>query len=154
MPSVARRAVATRRPAQGAVSDPVGGGPFRGGRNGINDFTYVAQGTSPLRNVSDLYIYPNTLQVVEVNGATVKEWLEMSAGQFNQIDTSKTEVQWLVNENFPTYNFDVIDGVSYEVDITQPARYRQGRDQGERRSAHQRPHLQRPAGIRPRSSTW
>ena len=45
--------------------------------------------TSPC-NVSDLYIYPNTLQVVEVNGATVKEWLEMSAGQFNQIDTGKT----------------------------------------------------------------
>ncbi|MDM5094186.1 bifunctional 2',3'-cyclic-nucleotide 2'-phosphodiesterase/3'-nucleotidase [Aeromonas rivipollensis] len=97
--------------------------PFRGGRNGINDFTYVAQGNISLRNVSDLYIYPNTLQVVEVNGATVKEWLEMSAGQFNQIDTGKTEVQWLVNESFPTYNFDVIDGVSYEVDITQPARY-------------------------------
>ncbi|HHQ4632425.1 TPA: bifunctional 2',3'-cyclic-nucleotide 2'-phosphodiesterase/3'-nucleotidase, partial [Aeromonas hydrophila] len=97
--------------------------PFRGGRNGINDFTYVAQGDISLRNVSDLYIYPNTLQVVEVNGATVKEWLEMSAGQFNQIDTGKTEVQWLVNEKFPTYNFDVIDGVNYEVDITQPARY-------------------------------
>ena len=83
--------------------------------------------------------------MVEVNRATVKEWLEMSAGQFNRIDASKTEVQWLVNENFPTYNFDVIDGVSYEVDITQPARYGKGRDQGERRSAHQQPHLQRPA---------
>lgn len=47
----------------------------------------------------------------------------MSAGQFNQIDTGKTGVQWLVNESFPTYNFDVIDGVNYEVDITQPARY-------------------------------
>ena len=32
-------------------------------------------------------------------------------------------MQWLVNEKFPTYNFDVIDGVNYEVDITQPARY-------------------------------
>lgn len=112
--------------------------PFRGGRNGINDFTYVAQGDISLRNVSDLYIYPNTLQVVEVNGATVKEWLEMSAGQFNQIDTGKTEVQWLVNEKFPTYNFDVIDGVNYEVDITQPARYNKEGDKvsnGQRISA-------------------
>ena len=78
--------------------------------------------TSPAQRLRP-YIYPNTLQVVEVNGATVKEWLEMSAGQFNQIDTGKTGVQWLVNESFPTYNFDVIDGVNYEVDITQPARY-------------------------------
>lgn len=97
--------------------------PFRGGRNGITDFTYVPAGDISLRNVSDLYIYPNTLQVVEVNGATVKEWLEMSAGQFNRVDPASREVQWLVNESFPTYNFDVIDGVSYEVDITQPARY-------------------------------
>ena len=97
--------------------------PFRGGRNGITDFTYVTAGDISLRNVSDLYIYPNTLQVVEVNGATVKEWLEMSAGQFNWVDPAKGEVQWLVNEKFPTYNFDVIDGVNYEVDITQPARY-------------------------------
>lgn len=51
--------------------------PFRGGRNGITDFTYVPAGDISLRNVSDLYIYPNTLQVVEVNGATVKEWLEI-----------------------------------------------------------------------------
>ncbi|WP_421228024.1 bifunctional 2',3'-cyclic-nucleotide 2'-phosphodiesterase/3'-nucleotidase [Aeromonas enteropelogenes] len=97
--------------------------PFRGGRNGITDFTYVPAGDISLRNVSDLYIYPNTLQVVEVNGATVKEWLEMSAGQFNRVDPASRGVQWLVNESFPTYNFDVIDGVSYEVDITQPARY-------------------------------
>ncbi|MBL0458382.1 bifunctional 2',3'-cyclic-nucleotide 2'-phosphodiesterase/3'-nucleotidase [Aeromonas enteropelogenes] len=97
--------------------------PFRGGRNGITDFTYVSAGDISLRNVSDLYIYPNTLQVVEVNGATVKEWLEMSAGQFNRVDPASREVQWLVNESFPTYNFDVIDGVSYEVDIIQPARY-------------------------------
>ncbi len=97
--------------------------PFRGGRNGITDFTYVPAGDISLRSVSDLYIYPNTLQVVEVNGATVKEWLEMSAGQFNRVEPASREVQWLVNESFPTYNFDVIDGVSYEVDITQPARY-------------------------------
>ena len=38
-------------------------------------------------------------------------WLERSAGQFKQIDPSKTEPQALVDETFPTYNFDVIDGV-------------------------------------------
>ncbi|MBZ6073372.1 bifunctional 2',3'-cyclic-nucleotide 2'-phosphodiesterase/3'-nucleotidase [Aeromonas schubertii] len=97
--------------------------PFRGGRNGITDFTWVPAGNISLRNVSDLYIYPNTLQVVAINGATVKEWLEMSAGQFNRIDPAAATTQWLVNEQFRTYNFDVLDGVSYEVDVTQPARY-------------------------------
>ena len=42
-------------------------------------------------------MYPNTLYAVKVNGAQVKEWLEMSAGQFNTIDPKKTEEQPLVN---------------------------------------------------------
>ncbi|MGL5155880.1 MAG: bifunctional 2',3'-cyclic-nucleotide 2'-phosphodiesterase/3'-nucleotidase, partial [Aeromonas veronii] len=97
--------------------------PFRGGRNGPTDFTYVPAGNISLRNVADLYVYPNTLQVVAINGATVQEWLEKSAVQFNKIDAASTATQWLVNEKYRTYNFDVIDGVNYQVDVTKPARY-------------------------------
>ncbi|PJG60712.1 bifunctional 2',3'-cyclic-nucleotide 2'-phosphodiesterase/3'-nucleotidase [Aeromonas cavernicola] len=97
--------------------------PFRGGRNGPADFTYVAAGDISLRNVADLYVFPNTLQVVAVNGATVREWLERSAVQFNQIDPTNSATQWLVNERYRTFNFDVIDGVNYQIDVTQPARY-------------------------------
>ncbi|MGL5293236.1 MAG: bifunctional 2',3'-cyclic-nucleotide 2'-phosphodiesterase/3'-nucleotidase [Aeromonas sp.] len=97
--------------------------PFRGGRNGPTDFTYVPAGDISLRNVADLYVYPNTLQIVAVNGATVREWLEQSAVQFNQIDPTSTAPQPLVNEKYRTYNFDVIDGVNYQVDVTKPARY-------------------------------
>ncbi|HHQ4671346.1 TPA: bifunctional 2',3'-cyclic-nucleotide 2'-phosphodiesterase/3'-nucleotidase [Aeromonas veronii] len=97
--------------------------PFRGGRNGPTDFTYVPAGDISLRNVADLYVYPNTLQVVAINGATVKEWLEKSAVQFNKIDPANTATQWLVNEKYRTYNFDVIDGVNYKVDVTKAARY-------------------------------
>ena len=68
-------------------------------------------------------MYPNTLYAVKVNGAQVKEWLEMSAGQFNQIDPKKTEEQPLVNIGYPTYNFDILDGLKYEIDVTQPAKY-------------------------------
>ena len=54
----------------------------------------------------------------------VKEWLECSAGQFNQIDPGSSKPQSLINwDGFRTYNFDVIDGVNYQIDITQPARY-------------------------------
>lgn len=47
----------------------------------------------------------------------------MSAGQFNQIDPNKTEAQELINPDYRTYNFDVIDGVNYTFDVTQPNRY-------------------------------
>jgi len=47
----------------------------------------------------------------------------MSAGQFNTIDPSKKEAQQLINSSYRTYNFDVIDGVTYEYDVTQPNKY-------------------------------
>ncbi|MDR7315056.1 bifunctional 2',3'-cyclic-nucleotide 2'-phosphodiesterase/3'-nucleotidase [Brevibacillus nitrificans] len=100
------------------------GAPFKaGGRNGASYYTNIPAGTIAIKNVSDLYIYPNTLKAVMINGSQLQEWLERSAGQFNQIDVKKTEEQPLVNEAFPTYNFDVIDGVTYQVDVTQPSKY-------------------------------
>ncbi|MGD8188847.1 bifunctional 2',3'-cyclic-nucleotide 2'-phosphodiesterase/3'-nucleotidase [Brevibacillus ginsengisoli] len=100
------------------------GAPFKaGGRNGASYYTDIAPGTIAIKNVSDLYVYPNTVKAVLVTGDTVKEWLEMSAGQFNQIDPNKSEDQALINLDFPTYNYDVIDGVTYQIDVTQPAKY-------------------------------
>lgn len=59
-------------------------------KRGMN-YTDIPAGTIAIKNVSDLYIYPNTLRAVLIDGATVQEWLEMSAGQFNQIDSTSTE---------------------------------------------------------------
>ncbi|CAM4519118.1 bifunctional 2',3'-cyclic-nucleotide 2'-phosphodiesterase/3'-nucleotidase [Paenibacillus macerans] len=98
--------------------------PFKaGGRQGANYYTDIPAGNIAIKNVADLYLYSNTVNAVLVTGAELKEWLEWSAGQFNQIDPSKTEEQELVNYDFPTYNFDVIDGVTYQIDVTQPAKY-------------------------------
>ncbi|HIF9130909.1 TPA: bifunctional 2',3'-cyclic-nucleotide 2'-phosphodiesterase/3'-nucleotidase [Photobacterium damselae] len=100
--------------------------PFKAGGRGNDptNFTEVEQGELTFRNAADLYLYPNTLVALKVSGQDVKEWLECSAGQFNQIDPNKTKPQGLINwEGFRTYNFDVIDGVTYNIDLTQPARY-------------------------------
>lgn len=99
------------------------GAPFKAGRNGVEEFTEIKQGDLTIRSAGDLYLYDNTLKAIKVKGSVIKEWLEMSAGKFNQIDTSKTEEQALLNPNFQVYNFDVIDGVSYQIDVTKPARY-------------------------------
>ncbi|QVY61305.1 bifunctional 2',3'-cyclic-nucleotide 2'-phosphodiesterase/3'-nucleotidase [Cytobacillus gottheilii] len=101
--------------------------PFKaGGRNGVEYFTDLPEGEIAIKNVADLYLYPNTLYAVKINGSELKEWLEWSAGQFNQIDPNKSEVQSLVNADFRSYNFDVIDGVTYEIDVTEPAKYDNG----------------------------
>ncbi|UTE77362.1 bifunctional 2',3'-cyclic-nucleotide 2'-phosphodiesterase/3'-nucleotidase [Rossellomorea sp. KS-H15a] len=100
------------------------GAPFKAGtRSNPDYYTDIPAGEIAIKNVSDLYLYPNTLQAVLLTGADVKEWLEMSAGQFNQIDPSKSEEQNLVNGDYRSYNFDVIDGVTYEIDVTQAPKY-------------------------------
>ncbi|MBP0573912.1 5'-nucleotidase C-terminal domain-containing protein, partial [Mycobacterium tuberculosis] len=83
--------------------------PFKaGGRSGPDYYTDVAAGDVAIRNVADLYLYPNTVRAVEVTGANVREWLERSVGIFNQIEVGKAD-QPLINASFPSYNFDVID---------------------------------------------
>jgi len=100
--------------------------PFKvGGRkNDPASFVEVEKGQLTFRNAADLYLYPNTLVVVKASGQEVKEWLECSAGQFNQIVVNSSKPQSLINwDSFRTYNFDVIDGVEYQIDVSQPARY-------------------------------
>lgn len=100
--------------------------PFKvGGRkNDPASYVEVEKGQLTFRNAADLYLYPNTLVVVKASGADVKEWLECSVGQYNQIDVNSSKPQELINwDGFRTYNFDIIDGVNYQVDVSQPARY-------------------------------
>ena len=98
--------------------------PFKtGGRSGAGAYTDIDAGPIALKDIADLYIYPNTLRAVAMTGAEVREWLEMSAGMFNQVDPDSAAEQPLFNARFPSFNFDVIDGVDYRIDITQPQRY-------------------------------
>ncbi len=98
--------------------------PFKtGGRQGWGHYTDIPAGPLAIRNAADLYVYPNTLKAVLLSGAQVREWLEMSAGQFRRIDPAGPARQPLLDERFRSYNFDTLDGVTYRFDLTQPARY-------------------------------
>lgn len=97
--------------------------PFKaGGRGGPEYYTDVPAGDVAIKNVADLYLYPNTIRAVKVTGAQVKDWLERSAGLFNQIEAGKAD-QILLNPDFPSYNYDVIDGVRYKIDLSQPSKF-------------------------------
>jgi 2',3'-cyclic-nucleotide 2'-phosphodiesterase / 3'-nucleotidase len=98
--------------------------PFKaGGRQGSSFYTDIPAGPIAIKNVADLYIFPNTLKAVLLTGAQVRDWIEMSAGQFNTIDPKGAPEQALVNSAFPSFNFDTLDGVTYEIDVTQPSKY-------------------------------
>ncbi|MGX9855202.1 bifunctional 2',3'-cyclic-nucleotide 2'-phosphodiesterase/3'-nucleotidase [Limimaricola variabilis] len=97
--------------------------PFKaGGRGGPEYYTDVPTGDVAIKNVADLYLYPNTVRAVRITGAQVKDWLERSAGMFNQVEPGQ-EDQVLLNPEFPSYNFDVIDGVTYEIDLSEPSKF-------------------------------
>ena len=98
--------------------------PFKtGGRGGRDYYTEIPVGEIAIKHIADLYLYPNTLRAVTVSGAEVREWLEMSAGLFSQIDPNDDAEQDLIASGFASFNFDVIDGVAYRIDISQPPRY-------------------------------
>ncbi|WP_057491479.1 bifunctional 2',3'-cyclic-nucleotide 2'-phosphodiesterase/3'-nucleotidase [Streptococcus orisasini] len=98
--------------------------PFKAGTRGdATYYTDIPAGALAIKNVADLYLYDNVTAIIKLTGAQIKEWLEMSAGQFNQIDPNSSKPQQLINSNYRSYNFDVIDGLTYKFDITQPNKY-------------------------------
>ena len=98
--------------------------PFKcGGRGGPDFYTDIAEGPIAIKDVADIYPYPNSVRVVKVDGATLGEWLERSASIFRRIDPASRDEQPLLGPAFACYNFDVIDGVQYAIDVTEPARY-------------------------------
>jgi len=98
--------------------------PFKcGGRGGPYAYTDIAAGPIAIKDVADIYPYPNTLRVVRVDGVTLSEWLERSASIFRRVDPNSSDEQPLLPPAFAAYNFDVIDGVEYTIDVTQAPRY-------------------------------
>jgi 2',3'-cyclic-nucleotide 2'-phosphodiesterase/3'-nucleotidase len=115
-----------KNPADQSLPVLAGTSPFKaGGRYGPNNYTDIAPGEIQLRNISDLYPYPNTLSLVKVTGAELREWLEMASRVFNRIDPAITTPQPLIDQRVPAYDFDVIDGITYQIDLTKPSRYDQ-----------------------------
>jgi 2',3'-cyclic-nucleotide 2'-phosphodiesterase / 3'-nucleotidase len=94
---------------------------FKTGFGGATDFTDIPAGPLAAHHAADLYVYPNTIAAVKIDGAGVKAWLEHAAKRYNRIDPASREAQPLINPKFPSYNLDIVQGdIDYHIDITQP----------------------------------
>lgn len=74
-----------------------------------------------MRSVVSNYIYPNTLVVLKATGKVIKDALEQSANYFEMDDNGEV----IVSESFLTpkpqhYNYDMWEGIEYELDIRKP----------------------------------
>lgn len=94
--------------------------PFRaGGRSGPENYTHIQAGPLTLRNIADLYTFPNTIIALLLNGAEVKDWLERAAALFHHIAPGG-QPQDLINADMPGFDFDMLLGVSYDIDLSRP----------------------------------
>ena len=97
--------------------------PFKAGGMGPDEFVDIPAGPLDMKDIASLYMFANTVCAVHCSGAELREWLERSAAIFNRVDPSVNRPQGLVAHRIPTYMFDVISGVTYAIDLSQPERY-------------------------------
>jgi len=83
----------------------------------------IPAGEVTIRDLSSLYVYDNTLVAKLMTGAQVRAYLEFSAEYFVQTAAgAPVDVEKLTNaNNRPDYNYDYVSGLSYDIDIAQPA---------------------------------
>ncbi|MBV2357006.1 5'-nucleotidase C-terminal domain-containing protein [Streptomyces sp. J2-1] len=83
----------------------------------------IPAGDVTIRDLSGLYVYDNTLVAKVMTGAQVRAYLEYSAGYYNQTAAgAPVDVEKLTNAGGrPDYNYDYVSGLTYDIDIAQPA---------------------------------
>src|SRR5437763_13894633 len=67
------------------------------------------------RDVSGIYPYENTLRAVRISGDQLKPYLEQAARYFRTYQPGAP----LINDSVAGFNFDVVSGVTYTIDLTQ-----------------------------------
>ena len=91
--------------------------------------TTINAGTVTTADMFNLYEFENTLYVIQMTGAEIKNYLEMSYGQWtNQMKSSDDHILLFDDKNnernngFKNFygNFDSAAGIDYTVDVTKP----------------------------------
>jgi 2',3'-cyclic-nucleotide 2'-phosphodiesterase (5'-nucleotidase family) len=76
----------------------------------------LPEGEVHQREVSGIYPYENTLRAVKISGQQLREFLEHSARYFRTYEPN----QPIINDGVLGYNFDVVSGVVYNIDLSRP----------------------------------
>jgi 2',3'-cyclic-nucleotide 2'-phosphodiesterase / 3'-nucleotidase len=105
----------------GLVGTPYEGLPVLSIAAPFNRLAGIPEGQVSVRDVAGMYIYDNTLLAIELTGAQLKDYLERSAQFFKTPVGPGPYTADEVSGNGPDYNYDVISGLSYDIDISQPA---------------------------------
>jgi 2',3'-cyclic-nucleotide 2'-phosphodiesterase/3'-nucleotidase len=86
----------------------------------FNPRASVPKGGVTVRQIAALYPYDNELYAIEATGQMIKDALENSARYFARCEGDGCARGLLVNPKVMGYNFDIAQGVEYEIDLTRP----------------------------------
>ncbi len=86
----------------------------------FNPRVTVPKGPVTVRQIAALYLYDNELYVVEGNGKMVKDALENAARFYLSCSGANCKTIPLINTKIIGFNYDMAEGVDYEIDLTQP----------------------------------
>ena len=85
----------------------------------FNPQARIPRGNVTVRDIAALYVYENTLVVLQVTGQQLRDALEHSARFFRAYQPGRPLAEQ-VDERIPGYNFDIAEGVTYDLDISRP----------------------------------
>ena len=106
----------------------------------FNPRVSVPQGEVTVRQIAALYIYDNELYAIEGDGKMVKDALENAARYFLSCEGAGCGTPPLTNPKVLAFNYDMAQGVQYEIDLTRPegGRVRNLRWKGQPLDPHQK----------------
>jgi 2',3'-cyclic-nucleotide 2'-phosphodiesterase/3'-nucleotidase len=78
----------------------------------------IPAGPITVADVAGLYVYDNTLKAVRITGEQLRQYLEKSAEYYLPCPGARCER--IVDPRVPGYNFDVVSGVDYALDLSKP----------------------------------
>ncbi len=80
----------------------------------------IHKGPVSVRQIAALYVYDNDLYTIEGNGRMVKDALENSARFFRTCPDAACSHGPLVSNLAAGFNYDMAEGVEYEIDLSRP----------------------------------
>ena len=86
----------------------------------FNPRVVIPKGLVTVRQIAALYLYDNQLYAIEGNGKMVHDALENAARYFLTCSGDCSHGP-LINRDVIGYNYDMAQGVDYEIDLTKPA---------------------------------
>ena len=82
--------------------------------------TDVVMGPGPITiaQVAQLYPYDNTLRAVQISGKQLRDYLEFSSRYYRTPASPTAPLE--TDPHIPGYNFDIVSGVDYVMDVSRP----------------------------------